>query len=85
MPGSFFGYVRVSTDDQNLALQLDSLSSHGIPSSKEVFGLGIGIFFIGHLVLEIPGALLVEHRSARKWFARSLITWALISSATAFA
>ncbi|MBI2687255.1 MAG: MFS transporter [Acidobacteria bacterium] len=52
--------------------------------SDEVFGFGIGIFFIGYLLLEIPGALLVERWSARKWFARILITWGLISAATAF-
>jgi ACS family tartrate transporter-like MFS transporter len=52
--------------------------------SDEVFGLGIGIFFLGYLILEIPGALLVERWSARKWFARILVTWGLISAATAF-
>ena len=52
--------------------------------SDEVFGLGIGIFFIGYLTLEIPGALLVERWSARKWFARILISWGLLSAATAF-
>ncbi len=52
--------------------------------SDSVFGLGIGIFFVGYLFLEIPGALLVERWSARKWFARILITWGLISAATAF-
>jgi ACS family tartrate transporter-like MFS transporter len=52
--------------------------------SEEVFGLGIGIFFIGYLILEIPGALLVERWSARKWFARILITWGFVSAATAF-
>ena len=52
--------------------------------SEEVFGLGIGLFFIGYLTLEIPGALLVEHWSARKWFSRILLTWGLISAATAF-
>jgi ACS family tartrate transporter-like MFS transporter len=52
--------------------------------SEEVFGLGIGIFFIGYLTLEIPGALLVERWSARKWFSRILVTWGLISAATAF-
>ncbi len=52
--------------------------------SEEVFGFGIGIFFLGYLTLEIPGALLVERWSARKWFARILITWGLLSAATAF-
>src|SRR5215470_6925066 len=52
--------------------------------SEEVFGLGIGIFFIGYLLLEIPGAVLVERWSARKWFARILISWGFISALTAF-
>lgn len=58
--------------------------AHDLQFSDEVFGLGIGIFFIGYLTLEIPGALLVERWSARKWFARILITWGLISACTAF-
>ena len=52
--------------------------------SEAVFGWGIGIFFIGYLLLEIPGALLVERWSARKWFARILISWGFISALTAF-
>ena len=52
--------------------------------SEEVFGFGIGIFFIGYLVLEIPGALIVERWSARKWFCRILLTWGTISALTAF-
>ena len=52
--------------------------------SDAVFGFGFGIFFIGYLILEIPGALLVERWSARKWFARILISWGLVSALTAF-
>jgi ACS family tartrate transporter-like MFS transporter len=52
--------------------------------SDGVFGFGIGVFFIGYLFLEIPGALLVERWSARKWFARILVTWGLISAGMAF-
>ncbi|KAB2668018.1 MAG: MFS transporter [Verrucomicrobia bacterium] len=52
--------------------------------SEEVFGLGFGIFFIGYLFLEIPGALIVERWSARKWFARILVSWGAVSALTAF-
>src|SRR3954454_14501417 len=51
--------------------------------SETVFGWGIGLFFIGYLFLEIPGALLVEHWSARKWFARILVSWGFCSMAMA--
>ena len=45
----------------------------------DVFGWGFGLFFAGYMFLEIPGALLVEHWSARKWFARILMTWGFCS------
>ncbi len=45
----------------------------------EVIGWGLGLFFSGYLFLEIPGALLVERWSARKWFARILVTWGICS------
>ena len=51
--------------------------------SDTVFGWGVGLFFVGYLFLEIPGALLVEHWSARKWFARILVTWGFCSMAMA--
>jgi ACS family tartrate transporter-like MFS transporter len=44
---------------------------------EKVFGLGSGVFFIGYLALEIPGALIVERWSARRWIARILISWGL--------
>ena len=43
--------------------------------SEGVYGFGAGIFFIGYLVFEIPGALIVEHYGARRWMARILISW----------
>src|ERR1700687_63701 len=42
--------------------------------SNYVFGLGGGIFFIGYFLLEVPGSILAEVWSARKWIARIMIT-----------
>src|ERR1700682_2011727 len=50
--------------------------------SNEVFGFGSGIFFIGYVLLEIPGTLLVEMWSARKWIARIMISWGFIAALT---
>ena len=52
--------------------------------SDAVFGLGGGIFFLGYFLLEIPGTVLVEVWSARKWIARILISWGICASATAW-
>lgn len=51
--------------------------------SETVFGVGVALFFVGYMFFEIPGALLVEHWSARKWFARILVSWGLCSMAMA--
>ncbi len=50
--------------------------------SNAVFGLGGGIFYLGYMLLEIPGGVLAEVWSARKWIARILLTWGFLASAT---
>ncbi len=53
--------------------------SRNLGFTDRVFGLGAGIFFAGYFLFEIPGALIVERWSARKWIARILITWGLVT------
>jgi len=47
--------------------------------TADVFGFGAGIFFVGYFLLEVPGTLLVELWSARKWIARIMITWGIVA------
>lgn len=76
-------YIVSYLDRANVAFAKLRMAS-ALGFSDGVFGFGIGVFFIGYLFLEIPGALLVERWSARKWFARILVTWGLISAGMAF-
>src|SRR5689334_3860487 len=50
--------------------------------SNEVFGFGAGIFFFGYCLLEIPGAMLVQAWSARKWIATIMIVWGILAGLT---
>jgi ACS family tartrate transporter-like MFS transporter len=52
--------------------------------SASAFGFGAGIFFLAYFVFEVPSNLLLERVGARKWIARIMFTWGLISGATAF-
>src|SRR5207245_8187576 len=49
-----------------------------------VIGHGAGLFFIGYFLLEIPGTLVVEKWSARKWICRIMISWGIMATLTAF-
>lgn len=83
LPLVFLLYIVAYLDRANVGFAKLRMAGD-LKFSEEVFGLGMGIFFIGYLILEIPGALLVERWSARKWFARILISWGFISALTAF-
>ncbi len=52
--------------------------------SATVFGLGSGIFFVGYFLFEIPSNLILAKVGARRWIARILLTWGIISGLTAF-
>jgi sugar phosphate permease len=43
--------------------------------SDSALGLGSGVFYISYILFEIPGALIVERRSARTWIGRIMISW----------
>ena len=50
--------------------------------SDRVFGLGAGIFFLSYVALQIPGAMIVEHWSARRMIAVVMIAWGSLTALT---
>jgi MFS family permease len=52
--------------------------------SEGTVGLGAGLFFVGYVLLEIPGALIAERWSARRWIARIMVSWGLLTVLMAF-
>jgi len=52
--------------------------------SDRVYGLGVGIFYVTYVLFEIPGAIIVERWSARKWIARIMISWGIVTILTGF-
>jgi MFS transporter, ACS family, tartrate transporter len=52
--------------------------------SQTAFGFGAGIFFIAYFIFEVPSNLLLERFGARKWIARIMLSWGILSGAMAF-
>jgi ACS family tartrate transporter-like MFS transporter len=53
--------------------------------SAQAYGLGAGMFFIGYFFCEVPSNLIMEKVGARLWMFRIMVTWGIVSMATAFA
>ena len=50
--------------------------------SEGTFNLGYGMFYVGYLLFEVPSNLLLLRVGARRWIARIMISWGLISALT---
>ena len=76
----FFCYVdRINVGFAALTMNKD------IGLSASSFGFAAGCFFWGYCLFEIPSNLVMERVGARLWIARIMVTWGLLSAATAFA
>jgi ACS family tartrate transporter-like MFS transporter len=52
--------------------------------SDTMFGFGAGVFFFAYFLFEVPSNLLLDRFGARRWIARIMFSWGLISGAMAF-
>src|SRR5579863_10716756 len=57
--------------------------SRDVGFNDQVIGLGIGVFFVSYVALQIPGALLVERWSARRMISLTLLAWGSLTALTA--
>jgi ACS family tartrate transporter-like MFS transporter len=83
LPFVFLLYIvnyldRVNVSFANLRMSAD------LGFSDRVYGLGVGMFYITYVLFEIPGAVIVERWSARKWIARIMISWGIVTILTGF-
>jgi ACS family tartrate transporter-like MFS transporter len=78
LPYLFLLYIIAYLDRVNVgfaALQMRT----DLKFADDVIGFGAGIFFLGYFLLEIPGCIIVEKWSARRWIARIMISWGIVA------
>jgi MFS transporter, ACS family, tartrate transporter len=84
LPLLFLCYVIAYVDRANVAIAKLTMTNELPAFDNAVIGFGSGVFFIGYFLLEIPGTLIVEKWSARKWISRIMISWGIVAALTAF-
>ena len=83
MPLLMLGYFCAYLDRVNVGFAGLTMNK-ALGFSAAVFGFGSGVFFVGYFLFEIPSNLILDKVGARRWIARILLTWGIISALTAF-
>lgn len=80
LPLLCIGYLIAYVDRVNVsfaALQMN----RDLHFSASAYGLGAGLFFLSYAICEVPSNLLLVRVGARRWLARIMFTWGLLSMA----
>ena len=80
IPFAFICYVVAYLDRVNVGFAAAALQRDlGLTDAQ--FGQGAGLFFVGYCFFEVPSNLMLDRVGARRWIARILISWGIVSMA----
>jgi len=83
IPFAFICYVVAYLDRVNVGFAATALQKDlGLNDAQ--FGQGAGLFFVGYCLFEVPSNLILERVGARRWIARILISWGIVSMGMMF-
>lgn len=77
-------YVINYLDRVNIGFAGPNGMNEELGMTATMFGFASGIFFFGYLVLEVPSNIALNKFGGRRWLARIMLTWGIVSTAIAF-
>ena len=83
LPLILLAYLFAYMDRVNVSFAATQMNED-LKFSATIYGLGGGLFFLGYALFEIPSNLMLVRFGARKWIARIMVTWGLLSAAMMF-
>jgi MFS family permease len=83
LPFTFALYLICYLDRANIGFAALTMN-RDLGFSSYIYGLGAGAFFWGYFLLEVPSNLIMERVGARRWIARIMISWGIVSGCFAF-
>ena len=79
LPLAGLAYLCAYTDRVNIGFAAATMNAD-LGFSATIYGLGAGLFFLGYALFEVPSNLLSVRYGSRRWLARIMITWGLLSA-----
>ena len=83
LPLILLSYFAAFVDRANISFAATTMNAD-LGFSEAIYGIGASAFFIGYALFEVPSNLMLARFGARRWLARIMLTWGIISAATAF-
>jgi MFS family permease len=83
LPLITISYIVNFLDRTNVAFAALTMN-HDIGLTAATFGYGSGILFLGYCFFEVPSNVALYHFGARRWLARIMISWGIVSMAMIF-
>jgi ACS family tartrate transporter-like MFS transporter len=84
LPLIVVSYLVAYIDRTNVAFAALTMNND-LGISAYAYGWGAGIFFLGYALFEVPSNVVLARVGARRWIARIMISWGIISGLMAFA
>ncbi|MGF7398288.1 MFS transporter [Thermoanaerobacterium thermosaccharolyticum] len=79
LPPCVLIYIVAFIDRTNIGLAIAGGMDKTLGLSASIAGLASGIFFIGYMILQIPGGNIAEHGDAKKFISFSIVAWGVLS------
>lgn len=83
MPFILLAYVANYIDRTNIGIAQLALRTD-LGFSDQVYGIGVGLFFVGFIIFEVPSNILLQRIGARRTLLRIMVGWGLVSALTMF-
>lgn len=83
LPLIFLSYLVAVMDRANISYASVQMNA-SLGFSAAVYGFGAGVFFAGYSLFEIPSNMMLARFGARRWIARIMLTWGVVSGLMAF-
>jgi ACS family tartrate transporter-like MFS transporter len=83
MPYLFLLYTVAYIDRINVGVAQLRMSED-LKLDPAVFGFGLGVFFVGYFLFEVPSNVILARVGARIWIARIMVFWGMVSTAMMF-
>jgi MFS family permease len=72
-------YMVAYIDKSNISVAALQMNAE-LSLTARMYGIGVGLFFLTYILLEVPSSLILTKVGARRWIARIMITWGIVAA-----